>query len=129
MLREISMNDETYEKFLEKLRKKKQIEHEKDLYITDYSVDLNKILRGNQTWITAKQGDIGSNLMDVVLRSSVMLKEKNRIIGDDKNDVSLRKNESIVEYGQQIECKYFLSRAWKNFEYDLERFSKDLYSG
>ncbi len=123
-LKEESMPNDDYKKFLDLLKAKKRFFYEKDPYITNYNNDI--IYKSNKTWELSKIDDFGAN--PFTLRLKEMADKENNIYElDDEKDYAL--NNIPKEYGKEKVKNSTLNKVYKNFEKDFENFIKEQYNG
>lgn len=123
-LKEESMPNDDYKKFLDLLKAKKRFFYEKDPYITNYNNDI--IYKSNKTWELSKIDDFGAN--PFTLRLKEMADKENNIYElDDEKDYAL--NNIPKEYGKEKVKNATLSKVFKIFERDFDNFIKEQYSG
>jgi len=123
-LKEESMPNDDYKKFLDLLKAKKRFFYEKDPYITNYNNDI--IYKSNKTWELSKIDDFGAN--PFTLRLKEMADKENNIYElEDEKDYAL--NNIPKEYGKEKVKNATLSKVFKIFERDFDNFIKEQYSG
>ncbi len=116
-LKEESMPNDDYKKFLDLLKAKKRFFYEKDPYITNYNNDI--IYKSNKTWELSKIDDFGAN--PFTLRLKEMADKENNIYElDDEKDYAL--NNIPKEYGKEKVKNATLSKVFKIFERDFDNF-------
>ena len=124
-LRELSIPNEQFKKLLYLMKKKKQNEYEKDPYIMDYKNDIRNLYTSNKGWELQNKINIGgtqftrASLNDVeeIKRGIQNIERPKKLIVEP------------TEYGTDNINNYEYSRVWKDFEFDLDRFIKDQYTG
>lgn len=123
-LKEESMPNDDYKKFLDLLKAKKKFFYEKDPYITNYNNDI--IYKSNKTWELSKLDDFGAN--PFTLRLKEMADKENNIYElEEEKDYAL--NNIPKEYGKEKVKNATLSKVFKIFERDFDNFIKEQYSG
>ena len=123
-LKEESMPNDDYKKFLDLLKAKKRFFYEKDPYITNYNNDI--IYKSNKTWELSKIDDFGAN--PFTLRLKEMADKENNIYElEDEKDYAL--NNIPKEYEKEKVKNATLSKVFKIFERDFDNFIKEQYSG
>jgi hypothetical protein len=123
-LKEESMPNEDYKKFLDLLKAKKKYLYEKDPYITDYNNDI--IYKSNKTWELSRVDDFGSSPFTLKLKE---MAEKENNIYDMENDKDYNMNNIPKEYGKEKIQNTTLTKVYKIFERDFDNFIKEQYSG
>ena len=123
-LRDESIPNEDYKKFLELLKAKKKYFYEKDPYITNYNNDI--IYRSTKTWELAKVDDLGSTPFTLRLKEMAE-KENNLYEGDEDREYNI--NNAPKEYGKENVRNPTLSKVYKSFERDFDNFIKEQYNG
>ena len=124
-LRELSIPNEQFKKLLYLMKKKKQNEYEKDPYIMDYKNDIRNLYTSNKGWELQNKINIGStqftraslNDVEEIKRGIQNIERPKKLIVEP------------TEYGTDNINNYEYSRVWKDFEFDLDRFIKDQYTG
>ena len=124
-LRELSIPNEQFKKLLYLMKKKKQNEYEKDPYIMDYKNDIRNLYTSNKGWELQNKINIGAtqftraslNDVEEIKRGIQNIERPKKLIVEP------------TEYGTDNINNYEYSRVWKDFEYDLDRFIKDQYTG
>lgn len=107
------------------MKNKKQNEYEKDPYIMDYKIDISNIYHSNKTWESQNKINIGgSQFTRTSLNDAQELKRELQNIEKPKKLII-----EPTEYGSENTNDYEYSRAWKDFEFDLDKFIKDQYNG
>ncbi len=124
-LRDLSIPNEQFKKLLYLMKNKKQNEYEKDPYIMDYKIDISNIYHSNKTWESQNKINIGgSQFTRTSLNDAQELKRELQNIEKPKKLII-----EPTEYGSENTNDYEYSRAWKDFEFDLDKFIKDQYNG
>ena len=124
-LRELSIPNEQFKKLLYLMKKKKQNEYEKDPYIMDYKNDIRYLYTSNKGWELQNKINIGAtqftraslNDVEEIKRGIQNIERPKKLIVEP------------TEYGTDNINNYEYSRVWKDFEFDLDRFIKDQYTG
>ena len=124
-LRELSIPNEQFKKLLYLMKKKKQNEYEKDPYIMDYKNDIRYLYTSNKSWELQNKINIGAtqftraslNDVEEIKRGIQNIERPKKLIVEP------------TEYGTDNINNYEYSRVWKDFEFDLDRFIKDQYTG
>ena len=124
-LRELSIPNEQFKKLLYLMKKKKQNEYEKDPYIMDYKNDIRYLYTSNKGWELQNKINIGTtqftraslNDVEEIKRGLQNIERPKKLIVEP------------TEYGTDNINNYEYSRVWKDFEFDLDRFIKDQYTG
>ena len=124
-LRELSIPNEQFKKLLYLMKKKKQNEYEKDPYIMDYKNDIRNLYTSNKGWELQNKINIGAtqftraslNDVEEIKRGIQNIERPKKLIVEP------------TEYGTDNINNYEYSRVWKDFEFDLDRFIKDQYTG
>ena len=124
-LRELSIPNNQFKKLLYLMKKKKQNEYEKDPYIMDYKNDIRYLYTSNKSWELQNKINIGTSQFT---RASL-----NEVEEIKKGIQNIEKPKKLIveptEYGSNNNNNYEYSRVWKDFEFDLDRFIKDQYTG
>lgn len=123
-LREESMPNDDYKKFLELLKAKKKYFYEKDPYITNYNNDI--IYKSNKSWKLSKMDDLGST--PFTLKFKEMAEKENNLYDIDE-DRENNLNNMPKEYGKENHKNPTLSKVYKSFERDFDNFIKEQYNG
>ena len=124
-LRELSIPNEQFKKLLYLMKKKKQNEYEKDPYIMDYKNDIRYLYTSNKSWELQNKMNMGTsqftraslNDVEEIKRGIQNIERPKKLIVEP------------TEYGTDNINNYEYSRVWKDFEFDLDRFIKDQYTG
>ena len=124
-LRELSIPNNQFKKLLYLMKKKKQNEYEKDPYIMDYKNDIRNLYTSNKGWELQNKINIGAtqftraslNDVEEIKRGLQNIDRPKKLIVEP------------TEYGTDNINNYEYSRVWKDFEFDLDRFIKDQYTG
>ena len=124
-LRELSIPNNQFKKLLYLMKKKKQNEYEKDPYIMDYKNDIRNLYTSNKGWELQNKINIGAtqftraslNDVEEIKRGIQNIERPKKLIVEP------------TEYGTDNINNYEYSRVWKDFEFDLDRFIKDQYTG
>ena len=124
-LRELSIPNEQFKKLLYLMKKKKQNEYEKDPYIMDYKNDIRYLYTSNKSWELQNKMNLGtSQFTRASLNDVEEIKRGLQNIDRPKKLIV-----EPTEYGTDNINNYEYSRVWKDFEFDLDRFIKDQYTG
>ena len=124
-LRELSIPNEQFKKLLYLMKKKKQNEYEKDPYIMDYKNDIRYLYTSNKSWELQNKMNMGtSQFTRASLNDVEEIKRGLQNIDRPKKLIV-----EPTEYGTDNINNYEYSRVWKDFEFDLDRFIKDQYTG
>jgi len=129
-LREISMNNDEFKRLLNLMKEKKRNEYEIDSYINNKNYNkclsnLNNFYSSDETW--ERSTDIDGNNDNSKFRTSILINYNlNNLFK--LNEEPLKKNERNfpVEYGEICLNDYQDSRVWKNFQYDFDKFKKEI---
>lgn len=124
-LKEESMPNEDYKKFLDLLKAKKKYFYEKDPYITNYNNDI--IYKSNKTWELSKADDFGSS--PFTLKVKEMAEKENNNLYNMENEKDYNLNNFPKEYGKDKVQKTTLTKVFKIFERDFDNFIKEQYIG
>ena len=124
-LRELSIPNNQFKKLLYLMKKKKQNEYEKDPYIMDYKNDIRYLYTSNKSWELQNKMNMGTsqftraslNDVEEIKRGIQNIERPKKLIVEP------------TEYGTDNINNYEYSRVWKDFEFDLDRFIKDQYTG
>jgi hypothetical protein len=123
-LKEESMPNEDYKKFLDLLKAKKKFFYEKDPYITNYNNDI--IYKSNKTLEMSKLDELGSTPFTLRLKE---MAEKENIINEYEEEKDNTLNNVPKEYGKEKVKNATLSHVYKIFEKDFDNFIKEQYNG
>ena len=123
-LREESMTNEDYKKFLDLLKAKKKFFYEKDPYITNYNNDI--IYKSNKSMEFSKLDELGSTPFTLRIKE---MTEKENIINEYEDEKDNIINNIPKEYGKEKVKNSTLNKVYKNFEKDFENFIKEQYNG
>ena len=123
-LREESMPNDDYNKFLELLKAKKKYFYEKDPFITNYNNDI--IYKSNKTFELSKADDLSGTPFTLKLRE---MAEKENNIYDMEEYRENNINSIPKEYGKEKAKNTTLNQVYKTFERDFDNFIKEQYSG
>ena len=124
-LRELSIPNNQFKKLLYLMKKKKQNEYEKDPYIMDYKNDIRYLYTSNKSWELQNKMNMGtSQFTRASLNDVEEIKRGLQNIDRPKKLIV-----EPTEYGTDNINNYEYSRVWKDFEFDLDRFIKDQYTG
>ena len=121
-LKDESMPNEDYKKFLDLLKAKKKYFYEKDPYITNYNNDI--IYKSNKTWELSKIDDFGNNLFPLKIKEMAD-KENNMYEKEEYKDSNIN---IPKEYGKEKINNAALSNVYKIFERDFDNFIKEQYN-
>ena len=122
-LKDESMPNEDYKKFLDLLKAKKKYFYEKDPYITNYNNDI--IYKSKKTWELSKMDDFGVNPFTLRLKEMAD-KENNMYEKEEYKDSNIN---IPKEYGKEKINNAALSNVYKIFERDFDNFIKEQYNG
>ena len=134
-IQENAFSNEQFLKLLSILKNKKQKEYEKDPYVTDYKVTLDTINNSPYSWeqqVEAEKEETNDLTQFNILMNKNMLnniiKLNNSVVPKIEKKSSpmkkkIYKDKSVDKHNYKY--SYEGSKAWKNFENDLNRFIKD----
>ena len=122
-LKEETMSNSDYLKFLKYMNAKKNYYYEKDIYIKNYTNDI--IYKSNITWSNTKI--IGTEESPFPIKLKEMANKRNATNEFEGKDYSINNNQP-KEYGNNIVNDVKSNSLFKTFERDFESFNKNLFN-
>ena len=123
-LKDESMPNEEFQKFLDLIKAKKKNFYEKDPYITDYNNDI--IYKSNKRLEYSNMDDLGATPFTLKLKEMANKENNYYNLENDKNSVM---SNIPKEYGKDNLKNVTTSNVFKIFERDFDNFIKDQYNG
>lgn len=134
-IKENSFPNDLFIKFLNLMKKKKQVEYEKDPYIMNYRLNLESVYSSSHKWESddpRKRIEDKSNDYFILMNKNVITSTNtNLTVTKEKRKKTIKKVEDIeqdsstFEYGSDNFSSYEKSKVWKDFENDFNRFVKE----
>ena len=122
-LKEESLPNNDYLKFIKLLNAKKNYYYEQDIYNKNYSNDI--IYKSNTTWSNDKKEENGDNQFPIKLRE---MPSKRNILNEVNEKDYLINNNEPKEYGNNVINDVKNNDVFKNFERDFEQFNKNQFN-
>ena len=123
-LKEESISNNDYFKFLNLLNAKKKYFYEKDIYSKNYSNDI--IYKSNKTWRNSNINESEESSFPIKIKEMAIKKTNSNDL--EEKDFLINNNNESKEYGNKAIINIKTNKIYSIFERDFEHFNKIQYN-
>ena len=123
-LKEESISNNDYFKFLNLLNAKKKYFYEKDIYSKNYSNDI--IYKSNKTWCNSNINESEESSFPIKIKEMAIKKTNSNDL--EEKDFLINNNNESKEYGNKAIINIKTNKIYSIFERDFEHFNKIQYN-